>query len=66
VAHDALILSFVDQDGKLIREAVSTDDFPSPPAWANKLKTGERDAFVIHDLRITHSRRRIGETCGAI
>jgi transcriptional regulator with GAF, ATPase, and Fis domain len=48
--HDALILNFVDQDGNVIRQAVSTDDVPTPPAWA-KLKTAQRDAFLIHDLR---------------
>jgi transcriptional regulator with GAF, ATPase, and Fis domain len=50
--HDALIMHFVDQDGNLIRQAVSTDDFPSPPAWAKvTLKTARRDAVIIQDLR---------------
>ncbi len=48
--HDALILSFVDHDGNVIRQAVSTDDFPGPTTLS-KLKTGQREAFVIHDLR---------------
>jgi transcriptional regulator with GAF, ATPase, and Fis domain len=47
--HDALILNFVDQDGVLIRQAVSPDDFPRPPTWA-KLTIARRDAFIIHDL----------------
>jgi transcriptional regulator with PAS, ATPase and Fis domain len=50
--HDALVMSFADQDGTLIRQAVSTDDFPSRPEWAQlKLTTSPRDAFIIHDLR---------------
>ena len=50
--HDALIMSFVDQDGNVVRQAASTDDFPSLPQSAKlTLTTARRDAFIIHDLR---------------
>src|SRR6266850_1331027 len=48
--HDALILNFVDQDGQLVRQAVSTEDIPSPTRLVT-LTTGRRDAFIIQDLR---------------
>ena len=48
--HDALVLSFVDQEGHLIRQAGSTDEVPTPLTWS-KLKTGRRDAFLLRDLR---------------
>ena len=48
--HDALTLNFVDQDGTVIRQAVSSDDFPTPRTWV-KLKTARHDAFIIQDLR---------------
>ena len=50
--HDALVMSFVDQDGNVIRQAVSREDFPAHPEWAKiTLKTARRDAFIIQDLR---------------
>ena len=48
--HDALTLNFVDQEGNLVRQAVSTDDIPSPSRWV-EVKTGRRDALIVHDLR---------------
>src|SRR5207249_10824562 len=47
--HDALCMSFVDQDENLVREAASTDDFPKPPRWV-KLKMAGRDELIIQDL----------------
>jgi two-component system NtrC family response regulator len=50
--HDALVMSFVDQDGNVIRQAVSPEGFPPHPEWAKvTLKTAGRDAFIIQDLR---------------
>jgi GAF domain-containing protein len=33
IANKMLIMSFVDQDGTLVREATSRDDLPKPPTW---------------------------------
>jgi transcriptional regulator with GAF, ATPase, and Fis domain len=51
--HDALMMVFVDQDGHIVRQAVSSDDLkglPSPPTWL-KPNTQPYGELVINDLR---------------
>ena len=44
--HDAMTLSFVDQNGNIVREAASRDDFPKASPWIT-LNAAPRNELII-------------------